>query len=97
MSYQPDTPFDSIESGLEYVNLLLEATGEAQEEIAAELELHTDPELARRREALLLVSYKLAKLSSHISASRRLLNDLRTLRRLLMEERQANVPLSTAS
>jgi hypothetical protein len=41
----------------------------------------------RRKEALLLVSYNLAKLNLHITASRRILNDLRTLRRLLLAER----------
>jgi len=39
------------------------------------------------KEALLLVSYSLAKLNLHITASRRLLNNLRTLRRLLLAER----------
>ena len=98
MSYKPETPFDNIESGLEYVNLLLEATREAQEEIAKEVHLLTSPQLARRKQALRLVSYKLTKLSSHIFASRRILNDLRTLRRLLLEERQGSqMPVSTAS
>ena len=41
----------------------------------------------RRKEALLLVSYNLAKLNLHITSSRRILNDLRTLRRLLLAER----------
>jgi hypothetical protein len=97
MTYRADTPFDHIESALEYVNLLQEATGEAQEEIETEANLLTSPELARRKEALQLVSYKLGKLAFHMSASRRLLNDLRTLRRLLMEERQASeIPLPAA-
>jgi hypothetical protein len=34
----------------------------------------------------------LDKLSSHIVASRRILNDLRTLRRLLLEERKIPNP-----
>jgi len=34
------------------------------------------------------VAYKLDRLSGHARASRRLLNDLRTLRRLLFDERQ---------
>jgi hypothetical protein len=41
----------------------------------------------RRKEALLLVSYNLAKLNLHITTSRRILNDLRSLRRLLLAER----------
>ena len=45
----------------------------------------------RRKQALQLVSYNLAKLSLHITASRRIMNDLRTLRRLLLAERQSGV------
>jgi hypothetical protein len=41
----------------------------------------------RRLEALQLVTYKLEQLSRHIDTSQRLLNDLRTLRRLLLGER----------
>ena len=42
----------------------------------------------RRLEALQLVAYKLDRLAWHIDGSRRILNDLRTLRRLLLGERQ---------
>jgi len=38
MSQEPETPFDNIESGLEYVNHLLEATEEAQKQIETEIE-----------------------------------------------------------
>jgi hypothetical protein len=88
MAYQPETPFDNIESALEYVSYLLEATQEAKEQIGTEIVRATDPRLARRKQALQLVNYKLIKLHSHIAASRRILNDLRTLRRLLLEERE---------
>jgi hypothetical protein len=36
---------------------------------------------------LQIVQFKLDKLEQHLQASSRLLNDLRTLRRLLLEER----------
>jgi len=87
MSNQPETPFDNIESALEYVNYLLEAAQEAHKQIEVEIERTTDLKLARRKQALQLVSYKLANLASHIGTSRRILTDLRTLRRLLLEER----------
>jgi len=45
----------------------------------------------RRKEALLLVSYNLAKLNLHITTSRRILNDLRMLRRLLLAERGLSI------
>jgi hypothetical protein len=85
MSYQSETPFDNIESALEYVNHLLEATREAQDEIEAQILRAASSELARRKQALQLVNYKLDKLCSHISASHRILNDLRMLRRLLSD------------
>jgi hypothetical protein len=92
MNYQSETPFDNIESALEYVNHLLEATREAKDQIETEILRATNPQLARRKQALQLVNYKLDKLSSHIAASRRILNDLRTLRRLLLEERKTPNP-----
>ena len=41
----------------------------------------------RRLEALQLVAYKLDQLARHTDGSRRILNDLRILRRLLLGER----------
>src|SRR5258707_9537642 len=92
VNYQSETPFDNIESALEYVNHLLDATREAQDQIGTEILRAAKHPLARRKQALQLVNYKLDKLSSHIAASRRILNDLRTLRRLLLEERKTPNP-----
>jgi len=94
VSYKSETPFDNIESALEYVNHLLEAVREAQDQIETEITRATDSQLARRKQALQLTNYKLDKLSSQFSASRRILNDLRTLRRLLLEERKTPDPSS---
>jgi len=94
VSYKSETPFDNIESALEYVNHLLEAVREAQDQIETEITRATDSQLARRKQALQLANYKLDKLSSQFSASRRILNDLRTLRRLLLEERKTPDPSS---
>ena len=88
MSYQSETPFDSIESSHEYVSLLAEAIEEAREDVEADIALAIKERAERRKEALQLVSYNLAKLTLHITTSRRILNDLRTLRRLLLAERQ---------
>jgi hypothetical protein len=90
MAYQSETPFDNIENAYEYVNQLLAATNEAQSEIETELLRVTDPQLARRQQALQLVKYKLTQLASHIAASRRILNDLTKLRRLLLEVRKSD-------
>jgi len=87
VSYQAETPFDSIESSHEYVAMLAEAVEEARREVEAEVATAEQDRADRRKEALLLVSYNLAKLHLHITGSRRILNDLRTLRRLLLAER----------
>jgi hypothetical protein len=81
------TPFDSIEGSREYVALLAEALDEARRDVETEIAGAERDGAERRKEALLLVSYNLAKLNLHITTSRRILNDLRTLRRLLLAER----------
>ena len=90
MPQQPETPFDSLESAHEYVQLLLETIDEARKELAADVSA-AEAKPDRRLEALRIVQYKLGKLDSHLQSSSRLLNDLRTLRRLLLEERAALV------
>ncbi|MGA9352662.1 MAG: hypothetical protein WBV46_03155 [Terriglobales bacterium] len=88
MAHQPEAPFESLESAHEFVRLLLETTADAKKELAADIiAAETRPD--RRIEALRLVQYKLEKLDTHLQSSSRLLNDLRTLRRLLLEERAA--------
>lgn len=85
---KPDTPFDSIESSHEYVGLLAEAIDEAMGSIEQEIALAASENAGRRAEALKLVAFKLKKLREHITSSGRILNDLRTLRRLLLAERR---------
>ncbi|HTX36164.1 MAG TPA: hypothetical protein VME43_14140 [Bryobacteraceae bacterium] len=87
MSYCPETPFDCIEGSHEYVAMLAEALDEARRDVEAEIAVADRDRAERRKEALLLVSYNLAKLHLHITTSRRILNDLRSLRRLLLAER----------
>jgi hypothetical protein len=88
VNYQSETPFDNIESSHEYVALLAEAIEEARREVDAEIALAEQEEAERRKEALLLVSFNLSRLEVQIKSSRRILNDLRTLRRLLLAERK---------
>src|SRR5215472_11213074 len=87
VSYNRETPFDDIEGSHEYVRLLAEAVNEARRDVEADIAAAERDGADRRKEALLLVSYNLAKLNLHITAGRRILNDLRTLRRLLLAER----------
>jgi hypothetical protein len=87
VDYQAETPFDSIEGSHEYVAMLADALDEARRDVEAEVAAAEREQAHRRKEALLLVSFNLAKLNLHITSSRRILNDLRTLRRLLLSER----------
>ena len=87
MSYRSETPFDNLESSHEYVTLLEEAVEVALAEVEADLALAGADGADRRKEALQLVLFNMNKLKGHMSSSRRILNDLRTLRRLLLEER----------
>jgi hypothetical protein len=95
-----ETPFDSLESSHEYVALLAEVIEEARRDVEADIAEAVAEGAERRREALQLVAYNLAKLNLHMTTSRRILNDLRTLRRLLLDERRAAseaVPVKSAS
>lgn len=92
-----ETPFDSIEDSHEYVGLLAEALEEARRDVEADIAVAEGEGADRRKQALQLVAYNLAKLSLHITTSRRILNDLRTLRRLLLAERQNGAAVSEDS
>jgi hypothetical protein len=88
MAYKVENPFDSIEDAHQYVSLLGEALEQTQDTIEEDIATARADRAARRLEALLLVNYKLERLRYHVGASRQTLNDLRTLRRLLLGERE---------
>lgn len=88
MSYKPETPFDSIESAKQYVELLIESIEESRRDVEKDITRAERDGLERQRRALQLVSDKLLKLSKYMNISSRILNDLRILRRLLLEERK---------
>ena len=94
LSIPGQTPFDSVENAQQYVRLLLDAIIEARQEIDADLAATNGARLERRLQALQLVRFKLDKLAHHLHSSSRLLNDLRTLRRLLLNERAEPAPSS---
>ena len=81
-------PFDSSEDSLEYIGLLREAIQTSKRSVELQAAGAQAEGAARRLEALQLVAYKLDRLAWHIDGSRRILNDLRTLRRLLLGERR---------
>jgi predicted ATPase len=77
--------FETLESAQDFVALLAETVAEAKRELAGDLQRESLN--SRRLDALRLTAYKIEKLESHLYRSRRILNDLRILRRLLLEER----------
>lgn len=91
MNQDFDRPFQSIEGAQEYLKLLIDALLESKAEVEANLnpdpQADGAPEPQRSLDALRLVLYKLDHLEKHMKASCRILNDLRTLRRLLLKER----------
>jgi hypothetical protein len=88
MSYREETPFDNIESAQEFVELLIETIEESRRDVDADIALSEGNRSGRSKKALQLVSANLAKLSHYMTTSRRILNHLRTLRRLLLQERR---------
>ena len=89
------TAFDTIESAQEFLGLLRDAVEEAKQTAEADI-FEGDSRTERQKDALRLVLYKLEKLEQHLKVSGRLLNDLRTLRRLLLEERSEPGSVSEA-
>jgi len=79
------SPFSSIEDAHEFLTLLAQTIFETKLDLEADVQRESS--LSRRAEALRLTLYTLNKLEFHMHRSRRVLNDLRTLRRLLFEER----------
>ena len=79
------TPFGSVENAQTYIQLLIETLVEAKKEVADDAAAARTTS-KRRLEALQLVEYKLHRLEHHLRMSGRVLNDLRRLRRLLLDE-----------
>jgi hypothetical protein len=94
MERQSEQPFESIESAYDFFRLLSEAVAEAKQDIEGQIQgqmqRESGAESSRRLDALRIVCYSVEKLEFHTNCSRRILNDLRSLRRLLFEERTAS-------
>jgi hypothetical protein len=81
------SPLDSIESAHDFVALMAETVIETKRELQADVLRESSSNFPRRLDALRMAQYSLQKLEFHLNRSHRILNDLRTLRRLLFEER----------
>ena len=86
MTRTVQTPFDSVENAQAYIQLLIETLIEAKREVAADAASAAASRSERRLQALRLVEYKLHRLEHHLTVSGRMLNDLRRLRRLFLDE-----------
>ena len=80
-------PFDSVENTHEYFRILAETLLEVKRDLDGDIAAAVGSNSPRRVEALRLVMFKVQKLEEHAKASSLLLNDLRSLRRLLLQER----------
>jgi hypothetical protein len=83
-----EQPFDSIESAHDFMHVLAETILDAMKEVKSEHQAALAEDDKRRAQAIELAMFKLKLLSCHVTKSRRLLNDLRTIRRLILNERK---------
>lgn len=79
------TPFDCVENAQTYIRLLIEAIAEAKLEVEQDVAASRGVCSERHLQALRLVRYKLYLLEQHLSISGRMLSDLSSLRRPLLE------------
>lgn len=77
------TPFTTIESAEEFLQLLYVEIGKVYQEMDSLAA--TDGSVSRKEEALRLVLFKLNQLQANTQASLKLLRDLRSLRTLLLK------------
>lgn len=82
-----ERPFDSIESAQDYMNVLAETIMEAMKDLHDYHQLAVQDGEERRQRAIELAQFKLKMLNCYIYKSRRALNDLRMIRRLILNER----------
>jgi hypothetical protein len=80
--------FDSIESVQDFMRILAETILDAKKDLDRDHQAAIKDGEERRATAIELALYKLKILGCHVHKSRLALNDLRTLRRLILSERQ---------
>jgi hypothetical protein len=84
---QIEQPFESIESAHDYMNILATTVLEVMGELQRDRERALRDGEQRRAQAIGLAIFKLKTLNCYVFKSRRTLNDLRILRRLILNER----------
>jgi hypothetical protein len=79
--------FGCIESAQEFLALLTEAITETKRDVDADMQQLVPTGGSRRTEVLRIASYDLEVLEHHLRRSKRIMNDLRMMRRLLLAQR----------
>ena len=82
-----DRPFDTIESAQEFMNVLAATVLDVMKELSEARRQAALEGEDRRARAIDLATFKLKMLGCYVHKSRRALNDLRILRRLILNER----------
>jgi len=82
-----EQPFDSIESAQDFMNVLAETILDAFKDLHRDYVTAVRDGQTRRAQAIELALFKAKSLSCHVYKCRRTLNDLRTIRRLILNER----------
>jgi hypothetical protein len=82
-----ERPFDTIESAHDYMDILATTILEVKGELQHDRERALREGEQRRAQAIDLAIFKLKTLNCYVFKSRRALNDLRILRRLILNER----------
>jgi hypothetical protein len=82
-----DQPFGTIESAQAFMDLLAETILEVMKDLNGHHQEAMRDKEQRRAQAVELAQFKLKSLNCYVHKSRRALNDLRTLRRLILSER----------
>jgi len=83
-----EQPFDSIESAQDFMSVLGETILDALKDLSHERQRALRDGEDRRAQAIELAQFRLKTLGCYVHKSRRALNDLRTLRRLILAERK---------
>jgi hypothetical protein len=87
MSDQIEQPFDYIESAHEFMNVLAFTALDVIKDLSRDREQALRDGDQRRAQAIDLAIFKLKTLGCYVHKSRRTLNDLRIIRRLILNER----------
>ena len=82
-----DLPFGSIESAHAFMDVLAETILDVMKELNHHQKSAVRDGEDRRVQAIELAQYKLKMLNCYVHKSRRTLNDLRIIRRLILNER----------